>query len=153
MIEDLVMKGKLEYLYKQYCEELDAYCEQKYPEGQDEAVFREYVDDARAMIRPITLDDELIGFIITLRNYSMNIGEILIIAEAYIIPKYRRQGFMRRALSMIVSPNINEIEFMVYDKNPALGYWRKMMEDFGFVKCYECQVEPGLTEYAYARNA
>ena len=143
--------GKLCWLYSNYCEELDQYDPQAgfYPEGQAQKVYKQYADDKRVKIKPIKRESLMIGFLMTMGTDS---GKSLIILEAYIIPKYRRQGYMRKAMEEEIKPGITCIGFMVFDTNPAIQFWEKMMEEFNFTKVHEGRVARGITEYAYLQR-
>lgn len=88
----------------------------------------------------------LIGFLATSEYNS-----VLFILEAFVVPACRRFGVMRRAINEKITPQIKKVVFAVYDGNPALRCWVKLMDEHGFAEESRATID-GLTEYEFARG-
>lgn len=135
-------------LYKKYCDELSAYDDEDYPDGSAENTFLSYVSMEGVRFNKIVKDDRLVGFLITMVKplYKSE----MCICEAYVEPEYRNRGYMRAAVQAeLKTGNYQMIRFMVFDRNPALVLWGKLMEEFGYRQTAKQEHNPTLHEYFY----
>ena len=88
----------------------------------------------------------IIGFLATVEY-----NNVLFILEAFVIPACRRLGVMRRAINEKITPQIKKVVFAVYNGNPALRCWTKLMDEHGFAEESRATID-GLTEYEFARG-
>lgn len=135
-------------LYKDYCEELNQYDDKFYPEGQDERVFSDYEETEGVNISKIDKGGKHIGFLITLEKSKNE----LFICEAYVLPEYRRHGYMREAVKDALRSRKCMIRFMVFRDNPALKFWEKMMQEAGYRRVARQEHTPCLFEYFYWKD-
>lgn len=138
--------GYLE-LYKAYCEELSQYDSNEYPEGQDEKVYNEYVENPNVGFYKMAAMGEPIGFLITMVNPEM--PSELLICEAYVLPEYRHEGLMRKAVKETVTKKYSTVRFVVFKNNPAVGFWDKVMKEIGRVQIAKGTWEKQFDEYLY----
>lgn len=96
-----------------------------------------------------TLRDKAGGIIGFLATVEYN--NVLFILEAFVIPACRRLGIMRRAINEKITPQIKKVVFAVYNGNPALRCWAKLMDEHGFAEESRATID-GLTEYEFARG-
>lgn len=134
-------------LYKLYCEELNQYDDQFYPEGQDEVVFHDYEETDGVTITNIDKDGKHIGFLITFEKPELK--HELYICEAYVLPEFRKHGYMREAVKEAIRGDYNMIRFMVFRDNPAIDFWEKMMQEAGYRRIARQEHTPCLYEYYY----
>lgn len=132
-------------MYKSYCEELSQYDDTEYPEGQDERVYREYQANPNVRIIAITNGSMKVGFLILLNGEKRN---ECVICEAYVLPMYRGRGLMKTTLAKVLK-QYNRIRFLVFNRNPAKGYWEKTLKELGRVKLASAPYDRQLTEYLY----
>ncbi len=149
-------------MYIDYCNELDVYD----PHHSDrfsvfsrlsaERVCRSYMRrKAFKWIDIYSNNGILIGFLIVARNLRLH-GDGLYICEAYIIPEFRKNGYMTTEVNRHLQGYEGNVFFEIYDKNNrAINYWTNRMnkhsasllgtnESFSGVE--------GLTEYHYYKN-
>lgn len=137
-------------LYKRYCEELSQYDDQTYPDGHDERTYWDYEESNVSKITKIEKDGKVIGFLISYSNPPET--KELFICEAYIVPEYRNHGYMREAVKEAIRGDYNMIRFMVFNDNPAIKFWEKMMQEAGYKRVARQEHSSCLCEYFYWKD-
>ena len=127
-------------MYVRYCKELDKYDDapgmfRKSSEQVAEEYMRLAEKDPDFEWRDIIMDGKLAGFLIICSVSHPN--PVVRICEAYVRPSYRKRGLMRKAAGEILRTGVN-VTMEVYKKNPAIGCWKKIMEEYGYHCVKEC---------------
>lgn len=141
----------MEELYKEYCKELSQYDNEEFEEGSDVEMLDAYLQMDGCKVIEIKQDKKLVGFLITLQNSFMY--KELKICEAYILPEYRRKGLMTKAVNKAVNRiEHKNVKMLVYDKNPAKVFWKKLLSDMGYKNLAMFPFTENITEYYFWRR-
>ena len=121
---------ELSDLYRAYCDELAAFDNTKYPPGQAELTFTLYRDDPVCTIKQIAVNGKTAGFLIIMDRTPKH----LIIAEAYLKPEYRKQGWMRFAVeNTLLYGDYLTIALATLNRNTAaFPYWKKTLALYNY---------------------
>lgn len=102
---------------------------------------------------PIKVKTQEVGFIVLYTHPNCHPDADWYIEDAYVMPEYRNQGLMQKAVQTWVKEHPGTYCLFIVDSNePARHMWPTVFEKMGYVPITLRQVLPhkdGLTQYGF----